>query len=226
MPGTSQRIVISFTGTGRDQTAFPKNEFMSIASQDGANTVLFVSDLSRCWLNHPTMAEEIADVAEEVAQGMKAAEMVAIGNSMGASNALLMTQFLDFDAVVALSPQYSVDPSVLPHEHRWWPYRRNIAHYRFSAIDQLRNEGTPIFIFHGAHPNELQHAFRFPPSQITRQFIFPGIGHDLARQLKDREELVPLMELAMAGKPYRVRRLVERMGGMRINELMRDRTAV
>lgn len=224
--GHSKRVVLSFSGTGSLPEERPAPEFVRLASQGGANTVLYISDKSRSWLNHPGMAEEIADVAEEVASAMQAEEMIALGNSMGGTSAMLMTEFLAFNAVIAFAPQFSVDPSVLPYEHRWTKFRRYIEDFRFPHVGKMRDDGPPVFLFHGTHPNELQHALRFLPSRAMRQFIFPGLGHDLAGKLKSRGHLEPLIQLAMDAKAYKLRTRIERLGGQRLSELLRDKAAV
>ncbi len=68
------------------------------------------------WYHYPEMAEAMACVA---AVTRCYGRVVAYGSSMGAYAAIRFAELAGATAILALSPQYSIDPSVVPWERRW-----------------------------------------------------------------------------------------------------------
>lgn len=214
VPGRSRRLVVSLAGVGRVRGEEPPPEFFRIAGGDGENHVLFVSDRSRSWLNAPGMAEAIVTTVRAVAGRIEADQVVALGNSMGGTMALHLAHLTPFDVVVALVPQYSADPAVVPLETRWRYFRRQIAGFPFRALSRLPATGA-VYILHGGTEDELVHALRFPRARNVAHFILPRHDHNLARSLHEAGHLAPLIGHAMAGRRRRVWQAVEALGGMR-----------
>ncbi len=104
---------------------------------------------------------------------ISATRVVAIGNSMGASMALWMSQHVHFETVTALVPQVSVHPEIVPEEIRWMRFCKRIETYRFKQIDRLDAPDTRYFVFHGGSEDELVHAHRFPQIANGRHYIVP-----------------------------------------------------
>lgn len=212
--GSSPTLVISFAGIGGVRNQEPPVEFFKVASNGGANHVLFVSDIQRSWLNAPGMAEKIVETIEHVKNNISARRIVTLGNSMGGFAALQIARLVHVDTVAAFSPQYSVDPEIVPDEVRWVYFRRNIANYRFRTMDRLPAAPTGVYIFQGGTPPEKYHWQRFPFADNTDQYIFPDIGHNLAHRLKQRGALQPVVSNIIAGRRRRVRQLVKANGGI------------
>lgn len=72
----------------------------------------------RCnsWYQVPEMEQAMARVRADIAPGTR---VVTYGMSMGAYAAYRFSEPLGADSVIAFSPQYSVDPKIVPWERRW-----------------------------------------------------------------------------------------------------------
>ncbi|MFO1176583.1 MAG: hypothetical protein U1E48_15510 [Paracoccaceae bacterium] len=199
-PGSGDRLVLAFSGVGRSTglDSEPALEFFRSASGGGENHVLHITDQSRSWLNAAGMVEAIADTVRRMQLRTGARRIAALGNSMGGTMALLIARFLPVDRVIAFTPQYSVQPAIVPEEAKWKRLRRMIAHYRFPAVDKIAPTGQQ-FVLHGDSNDELIHALRFPVVANLDHFIFPGHSHELGEDLKASGATARLVGLGLAG---------------------------
>ncbi|MDZ4095066.1 MAG: hypothetical protein U1D35_09180 [Paracoccaceae bacterium] len=214
LPGRTQRLVISFSGVGNLRHEEPPLEFFRLAGWDGENHVLFVTDESRSWLNGPGMAERIVETVHRFVAQTSATSVIALGNSMGGTMAIHLSQMMPIDAVIALVPQYSADPSGVPEETRWRYFRRKIEQFRFSGIGDLPVERTRFIILHGGSTDEWAHARRFPVLAGLDHYILPACDHNLARTLHADKRLAPILRHAMLGHRWQVRKAVRALGGL------------
>ncbi len=210
LPGTGTRLVVALAGVGRQRNMVPPPEFLGTASGAGANHVLFVSDFSRSWLNGPRMAEHIIALIEDYRVEHGIDEVVLLGNSMGGFAALMLAEMMPVDTVIALSPQFSMKPDLVPEETRWRFWQQQIAEWRFPCVEGLQRKQTQYFIFHGSQPVEARHWLRFPWRRGLNHFVFEGIGHDLAARMRKRYLLARVINAAIAGKSRQVRVAMER----------------
>ena len=181
LPGSSRTLVVSFSGVGNSRAKEPTEEFFKIASSNGENHVLFVSDISRSWLNAKGMAGAIVKTIEDTAKRIDAKHVTAIGNSMGATMALHISKMLAFNTVVALVPQFSVDPEIVPEEKRWMFFRKRIEKHVFPRVENLPENKPLFFIVHGGSEDEQMHAGLFPKGINIAHFILPDHDHNLAK---------------------------------------------
>lgn len=212
--GSSKRLVVSFAGVGTQRAVVPPPEFAVLAHWNGENNVIFVSDLSRCWMNHDGMIEFVVDAVSAVAEQIGAEEICAVGNSMGGTAAMILASKMDIDTVVAITPQYSMHPDEVPEETRWTFFRDKITDWPHRTVPDLRESGSQVTIIHGGTLDELVHADRFPMDAGYRHYIFPEYGHKVARGLHDAGHLAPIVTLGILGRDLRVRRSVRAAGGM------------
>ena len=213
-PGRSDRLVVVFSGVGNDPHIHPPFEFFNAATERGENHALFVSDKSRSWLNGPGVADQITRTVGRLRAETGATELHLIGNSMGATMALHLKDQLQATSVLAFVPQYSIAPGVVPEETRWMRFRKQIKDLPYERVCLPVTDGQLVIILHGGSSDELAHALRFPKTRGVRHFILPDFGHTLARHLKRQGQLYPLISAVLAGRPYKLRRLLERQGGL------------
>ena len=213
-PGSTDRLVVVFSGVGSDPAEYPQIEFFRTATQGEQNHALFIRDMSRSWLNAPGLDTQIIEMVEKVAADHAISEIAMIGNSMGGSMALLLAHQIKAKCVLAFVPQYSVCPDVVPEETRWKRYRKHITHFRFHEAVPEVSPDQKIFVVHGGTEAELAHALRFPKTPAVRHFIIPKYGHSLAAKLHNKKALGPLINAALADRPVKFRRLIERQGGV------------
>lgn len=214
MAGASKRLVVSFAGVGTRRDEVPPTEFARAAHWNGENNVIFVSDVSRCWMNNSSMMEFLVEAVEGIAEQIGAEDISAIGNSMGGTAAMVLASRIELDTVVAITPQYSVHPDEVPEETRWMFFRNQITEWPYRVVPDLRERGCQVTILHGGTMDELVHADRFPMDAGYRHFIFPEHGHTVARGLHSAEHLAPIVTLGILGRDLRVRRAVRAAGGM------------
>jgi dienelactone hydrolase len=212
--GVSKRLVVAFAGVGSKRHETPPEEFPRIAHGGGENNVLFVSDDSRSWVNGDGMADFLCETITDVAQEIEAQSIAAIGNSMGGSAAMIVASKMPVDTVVAVTPQYSVHPEVIPQETRWTYFRKKISNWPFKVMPDLRDRDCKVAILHGGTPDELRHAEMFPQDAGYDHFIFPEHGHRVARGLNKAGQLAPIVTQGILGRSVKLRQAARAAGGI------------
>lgn len=177
LAGSEPTLVVSFTSVGTKREVWPDLEFPNLASQGGRNHVLFISDKSRSWMNSPGLDEEISQCIADYCVKHQINRVVTLGVSMGASNALICGQNFPVDLTIALSPQYSVHPKILPDESRWTHFRNAISQWPYPAITELPRSPTKVFILHGDSEEEERHSRHFGRAHNVQHYILPGHNH-------------------------------------------------
>jgi len=89
-PGEGRRLMVSFTSVGKERDKWPPKEFVGLASQQGRNHVMCITDISRSWMNAPGMANRVVSHISDYVLEHSITEIMAIGTSMGAYNALVI----------------------------------------------------------------------------------------------------------------------------------------
>ena len=191
LPGTGSRLVVSLAGVGGGpgRKRVPPIEFIGTASGYGENHVLFVSDITRSWMNAPGLASTLVALIEKMRAEHGLTEVVALGNSMGGFAALRLPELTEIHVVASFAPQFSMHPDLVPEETRWAQHSTHIRDWRYPDVGALAQKDTAYFIFHGSNPNEARHWLRFPWRPKINHFIFTGLGHDLAARLQKRRLL-------------------------------------
>ena len=214
LEGEGSDLVVSFSGVGTKRGVEPPPEFPGIASSGRQNHVLFVSDMSRSWLNGDRMADQILACITATAEHVNADRVIAIGNSMGGTMALHLSRLFEFDRVIAFTPQYSVLADEVPEEDRWFFFRRKIKTFHFPKVEGLRTRTTKYLIFHGDEHRELAHALRFPKAPGIAHYIIPQTDHNVAAALRSKGALAPLVNSLLSAQPKRFRRQLAELGGI------------
>lgn len=219
LPGPGEALVISFASVGHDPARVPSPEFVGSAGA-GGRPALFLSDESRSWCNAPGFAEVLAGAVDEVKARQPVRQVLLIGQSMGAFAALVAASLIPADAVIAIGPQISVDPAVMP-EGRWRRWTRRIAAFRIPTAPLP--EGPRITLMHGM-ADDLPQALAFPQRKGVDHILFPGLPHSaLAPHLKARGCLPGLIEAALAADRRRLLRICASAGGRLRQRMTSDR---
>ena len=209
LAGRGRTLVVSFAGVGTQRKVTPPLEFIGTASDSGENHVLFVSDDSRSWMNAPGLAEEVVRLVETYCEEQGIERVVALGNSMGGFAALILPELTKVDAAVAVSPQFSMHPDLVPGENRWRSYADRITEWRFPTVGAMDCEQTRYYVLHGAAGVEARHWLRFARSARSQHYIVQGVGHNLAGRLRRRRVLGGLLWAVSDEKPKRARRVLQ-----------------
>lgn len=211
LPGPGDALVISFASVGHDPARTSSPEFVGSATASH-RPALFVADESRSWSNAPGFAEMLATALAGVKARQPVRQVLLIGQSMGAFAALVAASLIPADAVIAIGPQFSVDPAVMPGETRWAEWTRRIATFRIPTAPLP--EGPRITLMHGM-ADDMPQALAFPQRKGVDHIFFPGLTHSaLAPHLKARGCLPGLIEAALAADRRRLLRIASGAGGV------------
>ncbi len=212
--GASDRLVVCFSGIGPDPEVPPGYEFAATAAGGGRDSVLYIADPKRSWLNAPGLIERIVDQIEAHAARIGAARICTMGHSMGGYSALVLPGFTKVDIALALSPQVSVHPDVTGDDPRWMEHRVNIAEHRVRHVEDHLNPDTQYFAIYGMHPREAPQRNRFPQAENIELLRMPKTHHNTAQRMKAKKLLDAVVQAAFDGRIYRVRRLIRRNFGV------------
>ncbi|MEQ9242446.1 hypothetical protein [Roseovarius indicus] len=206
LAGREPRLVVSFTGVGKPGARYQAEEFVRSSRQNGRNHVLFVSDTLRSWYNDPGLFEEILDVVGRYRQDHGITETVTFGNSMGGYGAIVFAGRLGAKSCLAISPQYSVDPAVVPEEERWKIYRERIVTFTRPPLADTLEPDCTYFVLHGGGKVERPHWSRFPVCPNLHHYIIGKVGHGVGKRLKSAGLINRVTECAIGVRPVALRR--------------------
>lgn len=223
LPGRSGLLVLAFTGVGDDKEVVPTPEATRLTGWDGENHVLFISDASRSWMNAPGLVEKLCAAVDALVERIKPTRVVAFGNSMGGTSALIFAGLRRLNAVLAIVPQYSVRRDLVPEERRWMQFRERISAWPHPAVPRLSADQGDIMVLHGGKASEIIHARRFRCGPGIDHYVVPQYGHALARCLKQTRHLRPLMTHVLTGKMPEARAVVESAGCLRFADYWQQR---
>ncbi|WP_299193357.1 hypothetical protein [uncultured Litoreibacter sp.] len=213
-PGRSGRLMVSFTSVGTERDQWPPKEFVKQASQDGRNHLICITDKSRCWMNHTGMDQTILRLVADYVAQHEVRNIMTLGVSMGAFNALVFGRLMPVQRVIAFAPQFSVHPDIVPEETRWTFFRNQITDWRYRALDKLPKRPAKIYMFHGDSRDEQHHWRQFPTAPNLRHYIFAGRDHNFVRQLKSENLLPKIMISAIRDDAQRMDEIVRSASGM------------
>jgi pimeloyl-ACP methyl ester carboxylesterase len=198
--GQSRRLVVCFSGLGKDQSQPPGYEFSAIATGGGEDHVLYIADPNRSWLNQPGLVDEIVALIDEVKAEAGVTQVVALGHSMGGFSACVLPHFTPVDYVLALSPQVSVHPDIVPDDPRWMTHRAAIDNIDITDVASYLMPDTYYVVVYGRHGREAPQRDRFPNPDHLSLFVMPLTNHNTAARLKGLGLLTDLRDLVFDGR--------------------------
>ena len=179
----ANKTIVSFTGTRhRFAPGDFKKEFIGLIKQSDYN-VMFVADREVSWYN-------TIDV-DKIKSKLINQEVITIGNSMGAYNAIQFANDINVTKVIAFSTQYSIHRDIVPDEERWKRHAKKIKQWKHEHL--IFNDITEYYIFSGDDKMEMYHTDMIPHQRNVHKFIARG-GHHLSAILKNKGILYSLIE--------------------------------
>jgi len=180
----SNKCLISFTGVGHAMGGIDvqKEEFVGSALSHG--NCFFITDKQRSWANNLDLSilkKEFLRWSDN-----RFHQIIGIGNSMGASNAMLLGPELGASTIICFTPQFSVHPRVFPvlENPKWVKWRDNILQWKYETVEHNQNNFAREFIFHGGTPSEIEHALKFKKKTNRTHYLIKDSGHDVAMHFK------------------------------------------
>lgn len=220
--GPSHRLVVCFSGIGGDADPTPVTNFAFTAAQGGANSVLFIADPKRTWLNGDGLVEAICARIRAKAEEVGATQIVTMGHSMGGFSALVIAGMVGADVAVAFSPQLSIDPAVVPDENRWLDLRAAISDIKISSAADYLNDSCTYYVFFGSHPRQRPQRDRFPLADNIALFNIPTVVHNSPQRMKQAGVLAEVFNHACKRRRRKVRLLLQRTFGAKITNPPKD----
>lgn len=146
------------------------------------------------WYQHPELDEVLRAVASAVA-GCK--RVIAYGSSMGGFAALRYGASCGATVGLALSPQYSVDPAVVPFDRRW---ADDVARISFRQDADLPPLGEQYVVYDPRDTHDRRHFDLFAARSPTIGVPVPHGGHPVGSYLAETDMLRVLVEDVELGR--------------------------
>ena len=141
------------------------------------------------WFQHAEMPDALRAV---LAAASSERRLLAYGSSMGGYAAIRFADAVGASAVLALSPQYSVDPRKMRFERRWLEDQRRIRFHR--ALDGRIRTRAHIVIAYDPHLDaDRRHVDRIARDVAVTRLSLPHAGHPVGTFLAETALLAPLV---------------------------------
>jgi hypothetical protein len=181
----SPLTLISFTGLEGGTGGIVNKEFFNLTKD---YTTIFVEE-KRSWYNRVNSQKIIDTIPFST-------EVITIGNSMGAFNATIFSNFYPVSKVIAFATQYSIHPKLVPWDKRYRVWANKITDWKIKHL--IFNNFTQYYFISGDADIEISHLNMIPDLDNINKIIIEGSGHKLSKDLKARGELYPLIERILA----------------------------
>lgn len=144
------------------------------------------------WYQHPELDDALRSAAAAV-DGYE--RVIAYGSSMGGFAALRYGRASGATVGLALSPQYHVDPAVVPFDRRW---AEDVARIAFRD-DDFPALPLQYVAYDPLDPNDRRHFELFAARSATHGLPVPHGGHPVGSYLAETDMLRALLEGVEAG---------------------------
>lgn len=174
----SKHTIVSFSSIGNTIQGVNR-EFYNLKN-NGYN-VIWVLDHNKSYFS--------AIDINEITKHIKTYNVYAIGNSMGGFNAIMFSNFYPTQKVLAFSPQFSMDKTIVPWEDRW---RKQITWKKFKYPKATFVNWTDYCLITGHKAKDQKHMSMMPDTpNINKQTVFGG--HVIAEKFKKSGNLYRLI---------------------------------
>lgn len=146
------------------------------------------------WYQYPEMPEVLAAVREAISS---AARSMTYGSSMGGYAALRFADGLNVDAALALSPQYSINPALVPFEKRWLQDAERI-HWLPEGEPPLPSSAQAIAVYDPASIDKVHIDLIASETDLIKIPVRYS-GHPSASVLAEQQILSPLLNDVLNG---------------------------
>lgn len=195
----SDLVFVSFSSTPPDNTEIHE-QFITTLTDKGV-TGVYVMDKKSSYGNNIDWSR-VADVVKTIANGRK---MVSVGYCMGGTLAIAATKHLPIYRVLAITPQYSIHPSVLPKDSFLNRWAEQIVEWKMPSLDGHINNKTTYFIAGTNNYDDVIQMDMFPDKANVQKIIFKTDSHDLPGEMGNdlQEFMFDLIKLGKIKKKIR-----------------------
>jgi hypothetical protein len=118
---------------------------------------------------------------------------------MGGFSACVIPHFIPVDYVLALSPQVSIHPDIVPDDGRWMQHRKTIDDIEIVDVGSYLEDRTQYVVVYGRHGREAPQRDRFPNPYNLTLFVMPRTNHNTGGRLKTLGLLTDLRDAVFDG---------------------------
>ena len=187
------RWVVTFDNYGIG-SGFNRSAFGETFLRNAGVSAIHVMSAREDWYQYPEMADVMTVVRRATAG---ATRVMTYGSSMGGYAALRFADAAGANAVLALSPQYSIDPVKVPFETRWLQDGHRIQ-WLPEINGPIRCACTPIIVFDPTGDDKL-HVDMIAAETAIERIDLRHSGHPAATYLSELEMLGPLVLQTLSG---------------------------
>lgn len=132
------------------------------------------------WYHEPDIHIALSTICDVIPSG---ARRITYGSSMGGYAAIRFSGSLKADTVIALSPQYSIDPIKVPFERRWQQEARSIV-FDPQIEGDIGVKEPPLILF-DPQLDDRHHAQLYSLETMCALIPLRGAGHPVGTALAD-----------------------------------------
>lgn len=188
--------LVTFEGRGVERRQASGDIFAEALAAKLGIDIVHIIPRAADWYHYP----DIGACLDAVRPHLDAATL-AYGSSMGAYAVARFADRLGVARGLCLSPQYSINPRIVPFESRWQDFARRIA---FQHDDSIAPRAARLWIFTdlGFEP-ERRHAELIAASGPTEIIDVPDAGHPAGPALVEARLLQPITDAFLQGRESR-----------------------
>lgn len=197
----ADHVVVAFTGVQHRLGDIPLEFYRSLGEIDCAP--LFVRDMGQRWYQYEAkVVDGVAQAIRDAARRAGARRLICLGNSMGGFGALLFGSIIGADAILAVGAQSGISPDVMEEvgDRRYRQFLTGVAAFPFGDLLKLEPAKGQVTLCYGADNRpDCAHAARLLRSWTAESMPVPRAGHNAAKVLRERGELIPLIRSVVEG---------------------------
>lgn len=204
LPFESDHLVVEFSSRNNAGIRIVKEASKFESTSEGffrkrqIPAIYFFARINHWWQS-PEVFEALK-ILREFGLNEKYSNITTYGLSMGGFGALIFSNELKANRVVAVAPQYSINSEVVPFETRWPDDRQRISFLYDDMSKGLIKEGQVIIFYDKFFDFDERHVRMVEELRPIDKFLVSYSSHTVARALNDMGILSSVMEKALTNK--------------------------
>ena len=171
--------IVTFDNYGHDRS-LDRMGFAESYLRHSGICAIHVIGKGNHWYQYAEMGAAMAAIRAKTGGAHR---VMTYGSSMGGYAAIRFADAVGANAILALSPQYSIDPTKMPGEKRWLQESTTIA-WRAEIEGPIRCEAVPVIVF-DPRGMDGEHAARIAAETPISPIVIPYGGHPIGTYFAD-----------------------------------------
>lgn len=196
MAGDGRHQVVTFESY-HDDTGFDRIGFGETFFERAGVTGIHVLSVGNDWYQYPEIGAVLSIIREAVAG---AESVLAYGSSMGGYAAVRFADAIGATDVLALSPQYSIDPRRMKADRRWWWDQKRIQ-FQPEHNGRISGHARVVIAYDPTIRLDRLHAEAIARDVSVTMLCLPHAGHPVTTVLAELHLLQKMAISFAAGSP-------------------------